>query len=82
MTIDEVDGNENTGHKHFDENDNIIEEIKQYDENIGEVFTDKEIKEYLEKQSKKYSNKNFDEIVNNAKKELAEDASNIKTHNR
>lgn len=80
LTLEEADGDENTGHKHIENNDNILQEIKNYDENIEEIFTDEEIKERYERKLKDNPEKSLDEIIEDTKKDLSEDASHMRTH--
>lgn len=74
LSLEEADGNRNTGHVH---SDNTIEEIKAYDSDIGEVFTDREIAERFQKMLDEYPNDSLHEVVERTQRDLAEDASRM-----
>lgn len=73
LSLDEADGNINTGHSH----DLAIEQIKAYDSDIGNKFTDREIEERLQKMYENYPDDTFEEVINRTQRDLAEDASRI-----
>jgi len=82
ITLEEADGDKTTGHKHLDDEEymaSVIEQIKQYDENIEEIFTDAEIKEYLEKEKQNNPEISLDEVIQKSKHDLSEDASHMRT---
>ena len=90
LTLDEADGDENTGHKHAieynklsrenqNEIDNIIHEIKAENSQIEETFTDREIEERLLKILEKYPDKTLEEIKEKTQEELDFDSAHIHT---
>lgn len=84
LTLEDADGQAETGIQDHLEDEksenyrkNIIEEIKKYDQDIEEVFTDKEIEERLQNISKQHPDASFEEIVEKTKEDLSEDSSRI-----
>lgn len=75
LTLEEADGDLTTGHFH----DSAIEDIKAYDPNIEEVFTDKEIEERLYRMMDNHPEESFDKVLNDTARDLSEDASHIRT---
>lgn len=75
LTLKEADGDLETGHFH----DSAILEIKAYDPNIEEVFTDREIEERLHKMMDNHPEESFDKVLNDTARDLSEDASHIRT---
>jgi len=73
LSLDEADGDLSTGHVH----EKAIEEIKDYDSDISDVFTDNEIEERLQKMMEDYPDDSIEEVVDRTKKDLAEDASRM-----
>ena len=77
LTLAESDGDIRTGHNH----DVILTEIKSYDPNIADVFTDREIEERIHKISEDNPEKSFEDVLSQTKRDLSEDASHIRGHN-
>ncbi len=75
LSLEEADGNLSSGHIH----EKAIEQIKSYDSNIADVFTDEEIEVRLRKKIEEFPNDTFEEIVDRTKRDLSEDASRIHT---
>lgn len=82
LSLEEADGDQNTGHIHSDD---IVERILSDDENgrtINEVFTPNEIKERFQTIQEKYPNNSIDKNVEIARNELLEDAEHFRNHSR
>lgn len=88
--VQDFDGNENTEtHMHDDELEKYVQEIFNYkdedgDENIKNVFTEKEVKEKLQKELEKNNgNISKEQVIENVKEEMNDDAENLdRTQNR
>ncbi len=82
LSYKEIDGEEDTGHSHFaqEEIDVYVKELMQNEE-ISQVFTEKEVKERLEKNlgNKIEENSSIEQIKQQTENELEEDASHFKT---
>ena len=75
LTLKEADGHLDTGHMH----DIAIEDIKAYDPNIEEIFTDAEIEDRLHKMMDNHPEESFDKVLNDTARDLSEDASHMKS---
>lgn len=75
LTLKEADGDLETGHFH----DSAIEDIKAYDPNIEEIFTDREIEDRLHTMMDNHPEESFDKVLNDTARDLSEDASHIRT---
>ncbi len=73
LSLDEADGDLSTGHNH----EEAIEQIKQYDRIIADVFTDNEIEDRLHKIAHDFPEESFEEIIYRTQRDLAEDASRM-----
>lgn len=77
LSLDQADGNPATGaHLH----EETLEQIKAYDSDIGNVFTDREIEERFQKMAANYPDDSIEEVVNRTQKDLSEDASRMRMH--
>lgn len=77
LSLDEADGDLSTGHIH----EKAIAEVKSYDSNIADVFTDEEISGRIQKFAEDYPDDSFEEVVDRAKKDLSDDASHMRALN-
>ena len=75
LTLEEADGHMETGNFH----DSAIVEIKAYDPNIEEIFTDREIEERLHSMMENHPDESFDKVLNDTARDLSEDASHMRT---
>ena len=55
-----------------------IAEVKSYDSNIADVFTDEEISIRIQSFAEDYPDDSFEEVVDRAKKDLSDDASHMR----
>ncbi len=76
VSLDEIDGDFETGHIH---GEHVLETIKAFDPNIENVFSDREIDERLNKIRSDNPDKDFKEIVTLTAQDLSEDASHMRT---
>lgn len=74
LTLDEVDGDPSTGNV----NDKILSEIKNYDSNISDVFTDNEIVERFKKVRALNPDFDIEDAIRNTGEELSTDAENMR----
>ena len=84
-TLEDADGEVETGVldniENMNEEDmkNLIEKIKEENTDIGEVFTDREIENYLRKRAEENGQEeSFEETIENTVEDLKEDASHFK----
>ena len=75
LTLKEADGHLDTGHFH----DTAIDDIKSYDPNISEIFTDREIEDRLHKMMDNHPEESFDKVVNDTARDLSDDASHLRS---
>lgn len=78
LTLDEADGDLNTGHLHSDEVVQIILSDEEVGSKINEAFTENEIKERFDSMRQKNPNLSFDELIEVTKAELSTDAEYIR----
>lgn len=74
LTLDEADGNPNTGHTHSEEAAEMILSDEKVGKEIGDVFTYNEVKSRFETMKAKYPSMEYDELVEVTKAELLTDA--------
>ena len=86
LTLDEADGKEETGHKHDESGeveqntiDRAIENIKNRDSSIEDVFTDREIEKRFHHMRDKHPDESFDQVIEDTARDLSEDASHLKS---
>ena len=83
VTLREADGNEDTGHKHFEDSQmaEAVEKIKQEHPDVERAFTDEEIQERIEhlQENNEELQKDFEKAVMVAGEDLETDAYYIKT---
>lgn len=75
MTLNEIDGDPNTGHNHED----AIAKIKEFDHTISDVFTDEEINERFVKKMDENPSEELDKVISITARDLAEDAEHIRS---
>ncbi|MCI9365136.1 MAG: hypothetical protein HFJ54_00405 [Clostridia bacterium] len=73
LSLHEADGDLSTGHIH----EKAIIEVKAYDPDIAEVFTDDEIADRVQKMAEEHPDDSFEEVVDRAKKDLSDDAARM-----
>ena len=72
ITLAEADGDFSTGHEE------VLEQIKAYNPNISEVFTDEEIIDRYHSMCEKYPDDNEEDKIRYTQEDLAEDAEHMR----
>lgn len=82
LSLNEADGNPNTGHIHSEDVVELILSDKDVGEKINDIYTENEIKERFESMREKHPDKDFDDLIAITKYDLSNEADHMHGRDR